>query len=103
MRVCVGSRTNAAGRWMLFFDNADDVQLRLKKFFPQPDLEISWLQHATKSFVFAAKGSNENVTGHGSRRRKNLLLHLSRAEETDENKVLADRLYRYLLSFSFKK
>jgi hypothetical protein len=32
--------------WLLFFDNADDVQLNLAAFFQPADLEISWLQHA---------------------------------------------------------
>jgi hypothetical protein len=85
------------GRRLLFFDNADDVHLQLKKFIPpcasgnilvttrNPELRLS-----------AAKGSDENVRGMDHEDAKRLLLHLSKAEETKENEVLAAQIVQVL-------
>src|SRR5258705_10198325 len=80
------------GRWMLFFDNADDVQLRLKKFFPASASGNILVTTRNQELRLCAKGSNENVRDMNHEDAINLLLHLSEAEETDENKVLAAQI-----------
>jgi hypothetical protein len=52
------------GRWLLFFDNADDVHLKLKKFFPpcaSGNILVTTRNRELRHY--AAKGSDENVTG----------------------------------------
>ena len=78
-----------AGRWMLFFDNADDVQMRLKSFFPAPTSGNILVTTRNQELRLCAKDSNENVGDMNHEDATNLLLDLSRAEETDENRVLA--------------
>jgi len=80
------------GRWMLFFDNADDVQLRLKNFFPASTSGNILVTTRNQELRLCAKGSNENVGDMDHEDATNLLLDLSHAEETDENRVLAAQI-----------
>jgi len=50
---------------------------------------------------YSAKDADANVTGMDHEDATNLLLHLARAEESDENKALADAIVQVLLSFLF--
>ena len=77
------------GRWMLFFDNADDVQLKLKNFFPASTSGNILVTTRNQELRLCAKGSNENVRDMDQEDATKLLLRLSHAEETDENRVLA--------------
>jgi len=81
-----------AGRWMLFFDNADDVQLRLKNFFPASTSGNILVTTRNQALRLYAKDSSENVRDMDHEDATNLLLDLSRAEETDENRVLATQI-----------
>ena len=81
-----------SGRWMLFFDNADDVQLRLKNFFPACTSGNILVTTRNQELRLCAKGSNENVGDMDHEDATNLLLDLSNAEETDENRVLAAQI-----------
>jgi hypothetical protein len=90
------------GNWLLLFDNADDVQLKLKKFFPpcaSGNILVTTRNRELRHY--AAKGSDENVAGMDHEDAKDLLLHLSQAEETDENKKLAAQIVQVFLSFIF--
>ena len=81
------------GRWMLFFDNADDVNLKLKKFFPpcaSGNILVTTRNRELRHY--ATKGSDQHVTGMDHEDATNLLLHLSQAEETDENKGVAAQI-----------
>jgi len=80
------------GRWMLFFDNADDVQLKLKDFFPTSASGNILITTRNQELRLCAKGSNENVRDMDHEDATNLLLHLSEAEETDENRDLAAQI-----------
>jgi len=78
------------GHWLLFFDNADDVQLKLKKFFPpctSGNILVTTRNRELRHYT--TKGSEQNVTGMDHKDATNLLLQLSQAEKTDENKALA--------------
>jgi len=90
------------GRWMLFFDNADDVQLRLKNFFPASTSGNILITTRNQELRLCAKGSNENVRDMDHEDATNLLLLLSHAEETDENRVLAAQIvqvFTFILRF----
>ena len=88
------------GHWLLFFDNADDVHLNLKKFFPlcaYGNILVTTRNRELRHY--ATKGSDQNVTGMDHEDATKLLLHLSQAEETDENKVLAAQIVEVFPSF----
>ena len=79
------------GEWLLFFDNADDVDLNLNQFFP-PCTSGNILVTTRNRELRQLEGSDENVKGMDDEDATNLLLRLSRAEETDENKGLAAQI-----------
>ena len=88
------------GHWLLFFDNADDVQVRLKKFFPacaSGNILVTTRNQELRHY--AARCSDENVTGLDPEDATTLLLHLSQAEVTDENKVLAAQIVQVFIYF----
>ena len=88
------------GHWLLCFDNADDVHLNLKKFFPPCAYGNILVTTRNRDLRhYATKGSDQNVTGMEHEDATLLLLHLSQAEETDENKVLAAQIVQVFLSF----
>jgi hypothetical protein len=88
------------GNWLLFFDNADDVNLKLKKFFPlSGNILVTTRNQELRHY--SAKDGDANVTGMDHEDATKLLLHLARAEESDENKALADAIVQVLLSFLF--
>ena len=78
------------GEWLLFFDNADDVQLNLKKFFPPcTSGNILVTTRNRELRLYAVEGSDQSVTGMDEEDATNLLLRLSQTEQTDENRGLA--------------
>ena len=86
--------------WLLFFDNADDVQLNLQKFFPpcaSGNILVTSRNRALRRYT--AKGSEQNVTGMEDEDATNLLFRLSQAEETDENKLLAAQIVQVFFLF----
>ena len=89
------------GNWLLFFDNADDVNLKLKKFFPPcASGNILVTTRNRELRIHSAKDGDANVTGMGHEDATNLLLDLARAEKSDENKALAGAIV-HVLSFIF--
>jgi hypothetical protein len=87
------------GHWLLFFDNADDVDLKLKEFIPRcASGNILVTTRNPELRLLAGKGSYENVRGMDPEDAKNLLLRLSQADDTDENKVLAAEIVQVFLS-----
>ena len=89
------------GRWMLFFDNADDVDLNLNTFFPpcaSGNILITTRNRELRHY--ASDGSDHNVIGMEADDATKLLLRLSQAEETDEHRLLAAQIVQVcFLSF----
>ncbi len=85
------------GNWLLFFDNADDVNLKLKNFFPLcVHGNILVTTRNRELCHLSAKDSDEKVAGMDQEDAKNLLLHQARAEESNENKALAEAIVQVL-------
>ena len=88
------------GHWLLFFDNADDVDLKLKEFIPRcayGNILVTTRNPALR--LLTGKGLDENVTGMDHEDARNLLLELSRVDKTQENEVLAAEIVQVFLSF----
>jgi hypothetical protein len=83
--------------WLLFFDNADDVQLDLAAFFP--GCRFGNILVTTRNphlSIHAGEDGDAKVTGMDSEDAKNLLLSMSRSEKTDENEKLAELIVKVL-------
>jgi len=90
------------GSWLLFFDNADNVELKLKTFFPEcayGNILITTRNRELRHY--AGKDADANIKGLDPEDAKNLLLHQARAERSDENMVLADAIVQVLISYTF--
>jgi hypothetical protein len=89
------------GEWILLFDNADDVDLNLNTFFPpcaSGNILITTRNRELRHY--ATNDSVQNVTSMEPDDAAQLLLHLSQAEETDENQILAAEIVKVcFLSF----
>src|SRR6266699_4441623 len=76
--------------WLLLFDNADDVQLNLVKFFP--DCRFGNILVTTRNpqlSIYARKNANAKVAGMCPEDAKYLLMEMSQTENSDENETLA--------------
>ena len=83
--------------WLLFFDNADDVQLNLAVFFPQCRFgNILITTRNPQLSTYADQGADAKVADMDPEDAKYLLMQLSRAENTDENKELAANIVKVL-------
>ena len=92
------------GHWLLFFDNADDVDLKLNEFIPPcASGNILVTTRNPELRLLAGKGLYENVTDMDPEDAKNLLLQLSRADDTDENRVLAAQIVQVFPSFLWSR
>ena len=88
--------------WILFFDNADDVDLNLNTFFPpctSGNILVTTRNRELRHYT--AKDSDQNVTGMEHDDATKLLLHLSQAEEIDENQILAAQIVQVFSVVSF--
>jgi len=84
--------------WLLFFDNADDVQLNLGTFFPKCRFgNILITTRNPQLSTYADQGADAKVADMDPEDAKSLLMQLSRAENTDENKKLAGNIVKVLL------
>jgi len=76
--------------WLLFFDNADDVQLNLAAFFP--DCRFGNILVTTRNpqlSIHAGGDGDVKVANMNPEDAKCLLIQISRAENSDENEKLA--------------
>ena len=83
---------------MLFFDNADDVDLNLNTFFPpctSGNILITTRNRELRHY--ATNGSDQNVSGMEPDDATELLLRLSQVEESDENRLLASQIAQVCL------
>ena len=79
--------------WLLIFDNADNVDLKLKKYFPScssGNILITTRNRELRHYT--AKDADADVKGMGLEDAKNLLLVQSRAENTGANQALAETI-----------
>jgi len=84
--------------WLLFFDNADDVQLNLAKFFP--DCRFGNILITTRNpqlSIHAEKNAKAKVADMDLEDAKCLLMQMSKAENSDENENLAALIVKVIL------
>jgi len=84
----LASQTDA--NWFLLFDNADNVDLKLKKFFPPCSFGNILITTRNRELRhYSAKDADADVKGMDLEDATNLLLVQARAERSDENIALA--------------
>lgn len=86
------------GQWLLLFDNADDVNFDVGRFFPPCASGNILITTRNPDLCFhAGKGGDAKVSAMNHEDAKDLLLRLSREEENSENnahaKVIAKVLF----------
>jgi len=94
----LASRTD--GNWLLVFDNADNVELKLKKFFPScssGNIIITTRNRELRHYT--AKDADADVRGMDLQDAKHLLLVQARAESSVGNDALAEKIV-HVISFS---
>jgi len=81
--------------WLLVFDNADNVDLKLKQYFPScssGNILITTRNRELRHYT--AKDADADVKGMDLEDAKNLLLVQSRAENNGGNQVLAETIVK---------
>ena len=97
----LASQTNE--NWLLLFDNADDVDLKLKKYFPScssGNILITTRNRELRHYT--AKDADADVKGMDLEDAKNLLLVQARVESNVENNALAETIVEVIF-FSFQE
>jgi hypothetical protein len=77
-------------KWLLFFDNADDVILNLATYFP--DCRFGNILITTRNpqlRIYADEGADARIADMSPEDAKSLLIKICRAEKKDENEKLA--------------
>ena len=88
--------------WLLFFDNADDVQLDLAAFFPACRFgNILVTTRNPHLCIHAGQDGDAKVIGMDPEDAKHLLLSMSRSEKKDENEKLAELIVKVLFMICF--
>ena len=87
----LASRPN--GSWLLVFDNADNVDLKLKKFFPSCSFGNILITTRNRELRhYTTKDADADVKGMDLEDAKKLLLVQARAEGNVENDELAEMI-----------
>jgi hypothetical protein len=90
--------TKHSQNWLLFFDNADEVQLNIAKFFPKCRFGNMLITTRNPQLrIHADQGADAKVADMNPEEAKYLLMQMSRAEKTDENEKLAAIIVKVLL------
>jgi len=87
----LANQTN--GNWLLVFDNADNVDLKLKKFFPSccsGNILITTRNRELRHYT--ARDADTDVKGIDLEDAKSLLLIQARAERNVKNNALAETI-----------
>ena len=88
--------------WLLFFDNADDVQLDLAAYFPPCRFgNILVTTRNPHLSIHAGEGGDTKVTSMDAEDAKYLLLSMSRSEKSDENEKLAELIIKVFFMVYF--
>jgi len=83
------------GNWLLIFDNADNVDLRLKKYFPScssGNILITTRNRELRNYT--AEDADADVKGMDLEDAKFLLLVQARAKRSDEDIALAEAIVK---------
>jgi len=83
--------------WLLVFDNADNVDLKLKKYFPScssGNIIITTRNRELRHYT--GKDADADVIGMDLEDAKNLLLVQARAESSVENNALAETIVQVI-------
>ena len=94
--------SQADGNWLLVFDNADSVDLKLKKFFPSclfGNILITTRNRELRHYT--AKNADADVSGMNFEDARTLLLVQAQAENNVGNQALAGIIVQANLFFSF--
>jgi len=87
----LASQTNR--NWLLIFDNADNVDLKLKKFFPSCSFGNILITTRNRELRhYTAKDADADVKGMDLEDARSLLLVQARAESNVENNTLAETI-----------
>jgi len=90
--------TKHSQNWLLLFDNADDVQLNLAKFFPKCRFgNILITTRNPQLRIHADQSADAKVADMNPEEAKHLLMQVSHAKKTDENAKLAAIIVKVLL------
>ena len=93
-------RSQYGQNWLLFFDNADDVQLNLGKFFPKCRFgNILVTTRNPQLCIHTGKNANVKVADMNSEDAKWLLMQMSQAENSNENENLAALIVKVIFDF----
>jgi len=85
--------------WLLVFDNADNVDLKLKQYFPScssGNILITTRNRELRHYT--AKGADADVKGMDLEDAKSLLLVQARAESNVGNDALAETIVQVIFS-----
>ena len=81
--------------WLLVFDNADNVDLRLKKYFPSCSSGNVLITTRNRELRhYTAEHADVDVKGMDLEDAKNLLLVQARAKRSDEDIALAEAIVK---------
>ena len=81
--------------WLLFFDNADDVQLNIGSFFPKCRFgNILVTTRNPQLVLYAEADADAKIADMDPEDAKSLLIKVSRAGKTDENEKLAAHIVK---------
>jgi len=84
--------------WLLVFDNADNVELNLRKYFPacsSGNILITTRNRELRHYT--SKDADAEVKGMDLEDAKNMLLVQARAENNVENNTLAETIVRVII------
>jgi len=85
------------GNWLLVFDNADNVDLKLKKYFPSCSFGNILITTRNRELRhYSAKDADAGVKGMDLDDAKNLLLVQARAQSNVENDALAEAIVQVI-------
>ena len=90
--------------WLLVFDNADNVNLHLKQYFPScssGNILITTRNRELRHYT--AKDADADIKGMDLEDAKSLLLVQARAESNVENDALAETIVQVIFPYSFVK
>jgi len=88
--------------WLLFFDNADNVQLNLATFFPKCKFgNILVTTRNPQLSIHAGENADAKVADMNPEDAKCLLMQVSQAKKSEENEKLAVLIVKVIFLFSF--
>ena len=88
--------------WLLLFDNADNVDLKLQKYFPSCSSGNVLITTRNRELrLYTNKDADADVKGMHLEDAKNLLMVQARAEKNVENNVLAEKIVQVIPFYTF--